>query len=96
VIERGRQIFQRADVGCPTCHAGTRFQSQGSFDVGTGALLQIPSLRGVVYRAPLLHDGCASNLMARFIECGGGDRHGHTSQLTSAELADLVQYLESL
>jgi hypothetical protein len=75
---------------------GPRYQSAGTIDVGTGEPLQIPSLRGVVYRAPFLHSGCASTLSERFGSCGGGDLHGHTSQLGAAEIADLVKYLETL
>jgi hypothetical protein len=43
-----------------------------------------------------MHDGCASTLRARFADCGGGDRHGKTSQLPGAELDDLVAFLRSL
>jgi hypothetical protein len=43
-----------------------------------------------------MHDGCAATLRDRFGACGGGDNHGHTSQLTPAELDDLIAYLESL
>ncbi len=95
-VERGRALFNRTDVGCATCHGGARFQGPGSFDVGTGAEVQVPSLRGVVYRAPLMHSGCAPDLAARFGACGGGDRHGVTSMLGAEAIADLVQYLETL
>jgi hypothetical protein len=52
-------------------------------------------------RAPFLHDGCATTLTDRFGDrrvptCGGGDLHGKTAHLTSAQIADLVAYLESL
>jgi hypothetical protein len=43
-----------------------------------------------------MHDGCAAKLLDRFGACGGGDKHGHTSQLQPAQLADLVAYLRSL
>jgi hypothetical protein len=43
-----------------------------------------------------MHDGCATTLADRFGACGGGDKHGHTSQLTAAQVADLVAYLDSL
>jgi hypothetical protein len=43
-----------------------------------------------------MHDGCAPTLADRFGACGGGDRHGHTSQLTADQVADLVAYLDSL
>jgi mono/diheme cytochrome c family protein len=93
-VFRGRQLFEQS--GCPRCHAGARFQSGGMFDVGTGEPLQVPTLRGVVYRAPYLHNGCAATLTGRFGSCGGGDAHGETSTLSPAEIADLVQYLETL
>ena len=44
-----------------------------------------------------MHDGCATTLSARFAAgCGGGDKHGVTSKLTAAGLADLGAYLQSL
>jgi hypothetical protein len=59
--------------------------------------LQVPSLRGLGLRAPFMHDGCAKTLEERFTsDCGGGDKHGHTSHLTSAEISDLTAYLRSL
>ena len=44
-----------------------------------------------------MHDGCAATLRDRFNPaCGGGDRHGVTSQLSSAQIDDLVAYLQTL
>ena len=60
------------------------------------AMVKVPSLVGVGGRAPYMHDGCAATLRDRFGACGGGDNHGHTSQLSDAELADLIAYLDSL
>jgi hypothetical protein len=65
-------------------------------DVGTGAAFQVPSLIGLAYRAPFLHHGCAPTIEDRFGDCGGGDKHGKTSMLTTSERADLVAYLKSL
>jgi cytochrome c peroxidase len=66
-------------------------------DVGTSGTFKVPSLIAVGYRAPYLHNGCAATLLDRFNPaCGGGDQHGHTSQLTPSQLSDLVAYLESL
>ena len=65
--------------------------------MGTGGLFEVPSLRGVGLRLPLLHNGCADTLEERFDPaCGGGDQHGTTSQLSATEIADLVAYLGSL
>jgi len=94
---RGKALFESAEVGCAECHAGAGIANRESHDVGTGETLQIPSLRSIEYRAPFMHDGCAPTLRARFdLACGGGDQHGHTSQLSDADLDDLVAYQRSL
>ena len=57
----------------------------------------MPSLVAIGYRTPLMHDGCAPDLRARFDPaCGGGDAHGKTSQLGSAQVDDLIAYLQTL
>jgi len=96
-VQRGRELFQSAAVGCSSCHAGSLLTDNRSVNVGTGEVLQVPALRGVSFRLPLMHDGCATSLRQRFdAACGGGDMHGHTSQLAAAELDDLIAYLETL
>jgi mono/diheme cytochrome c family protein len=96
-VDRGRDLFQSTDVGCGTCHSGPLYTNHTIVDVGTGGVFKVPSLLGVGARPPFLHDGCAATLADRFAAtCGGGDKHGHTSQLTPAQLADLVAYLDSL
>jgi hypothetical protein len=94
-VARGRALFVDPAVGCSGCHSGAAFTNNQTVDVGTGAPFQVPSLRGVAARAPYLHDGCAPTLRDRFGACGGS-RHGSTSQLTSAQIDDLVAYLETL
>ena len=61
-----------------------------------GGKFKVPSLSGSAHRAPYMHDGCAQTLMDRFVTCGGGNLHGNTSALRTDQLADLVEYLESL
>lgn len=95
-VEAGRVLFESAELGCASCHDGPRRGGVGAFDVGTGAVLEVPALVGVAYRAPFLHDGCAPTLLDRFVRCGGGDRHGKTSHLSEAQRLALVAYLESL
>jgi hypothetical protein len=95
-VERGRALFASAAVGCSACHAGAHLTNNATVDVGTGMKLQVPSLRGVGWRAPFLHTGCAPTLADRFGACGGGDQHGHTSQLQAGDVADLTAYLETL
>jgi hypothetical protein len=93
---RGKILFDDEVVGCARCHAGPLLTNNATVDVGTGALMQVPSLRSVAMRAPFLHSGCATTLRARFGPCGGGDRHGKTSHLSAAQVDDLIAYLESL
>ncbi len=98
-VVRGKALFESAETECATCHSGERLTNNRSYHVGTRSehALQVPSLVGIAYRAPFLHDGCAPTLAARFDpSCGGGEEHGRTAALSSAQIADLVAYLESL
>jgi hypothetical protein len=92
----GKQLFESPEVGCTTCHNGPHLTNDQTVDVGTGKPLQVPTLIGVGLRAPYLHDGCALTLGERFGPCGGGDAHGHTSQLSTIDVINLVTYLDSL
>jgi mono/diheme cytochrome c family protein len=96
-VARGEALFRSAETGCATCHAGPMLTDNRSYDVGTGRRFQVPPLVGLAYRAPYMHDGCAATLDDRLTDpsCGGGDRHGRTSQLTPAQRADLVAFLAS-
>lgn len=97
-VARGSQIFHDAGVGCAGCHSGPQLTTREMMDVGTGYNFKVPSLLGVGYRAPYLHDGCAPTLRERFTvpECGGGAKHGHTQQLDAGQLDDLIAYLKTL
>lgn len=97
-VMRGHDLFNADEVGCNSCHAGAKLTDNQTVDVGTGEPFQTPSLIAVVHRAPFMHTGCAETLRDRFTDtdCGGGDRHGQTSQLEPAQIDDLVAYLESL
>jgi cytochrome c553 len=96
-VARGRVIFERSDVGCATCHSGADLTNDRNEDVGTGRDFQVPSLRGVMHRAPFFHDGCAESLEQVVAgACGTLDSHGRTSSLDSIERLDLVAYLRSL
>jgi len=93
-VARGQALY--AATGCTQCHVGSLLTNNGSFDVGTGRKLQVPSLRGVAWRAPYMHDGCARTLADRFsIKCGG-TAHGATMQLNTQQISDLVSFLETM
>ncbi len=98
-IERGKAIYNDEKAACNSCHSGSKLTNNLFADVGTGKQFQVPTLMGIADRAPYMHDGCAPTLRARFDgsdACGGGDKHGVTSHLTSAQVDDLVVYLETL
>jgi mono/diheme cytochrome c family protein len=93
---RGKLLFESASVNCVSCHSGSKFTSAASVDVGTGGKFQVPSLLGVAHRLPVMHDGCAKTLRDRFRPECGGNTHGNTSQLSEAQIGDLVAFLESI
>ena len=96
-VARGQAVFTDTTHGCALCHTGAQLtDNRTNLDVGTGGTFKVPSLVGLAYTAPYLHDGCAATLADRFGSCGGGDQHGVTSTLTQAQLSDLVAYLDSL
>jgi mono/diheme cytochrome c family protein len=96
-VARGAALFRDPTVGCVGCHSGSMWTNNASVDVGTGGVFQVPTLVGIAWRPPFMHNGCAPTLRDRFTApCGGGDRHGHTSQLTPSQIDDLVAYLETL
>ncbi|MFK7988936.1 MAG: hypothetical protein AB8I08_23160 [Sandaracinaceae bacterium] len=87
---RGDAVFQSS---CASCHAGDALTDNQTVDVGTGGSFQVPSLRGVAYRAPFLHHGCADSLSALLDgDCGDGSAH----RVESADRDDLLVYLRSL
>jgi hypothetical protein len=92
---RGKALFE-GDAKCNECHNGSKLTNNKTVDVGTGLALQVPSLIGVGYRGPWIHTGCAATLRDRFDPACGGDKHGQTSQLSEAQIGDLVAYLETL
>ncbi|HEV7559505.1 MAG TPA: hypothetical protein VGO00_28710 [Kofleriaceae bacterium] len=97
-VARGKALFEDANnVGCVTCHNGPKLTNNLTVDVGTGARFQVARLVGVAQHAPFLHDGRARTLADRFDpSLGGGEKHGHTAQLSPDQLADLMAYLGSL
>jgi len=95
--ERGKALFEDPNVGCTRCHTGPAYADNRAYDVGTGMVLFTPTLLGVGTRQPLMHDGCAQTLEARFGFCGGeGDQHGTISHLDRAQTADLIAFLSTL
>jgi len=103
-VAAGLAIFQSAAAGCAGCHSGPDFtddlnhapldpMSLTSDDVFTSA--NTPALHALFDRAPFFHDGRAPDLM-NLLTRPDAAGHGDVSGLSSAQLADLVAYLETL
>ncbi len=92
---RGQTLFE-GSAGCAACHDGAKFTNNDTVNVGTGEAFQVPSLIGVGYRAPFLHDGCAASLTDRFDPSCGGTLHGNTANLGDQDFTDLAAYLGTL
>jgi len=112
----GKTIFERADVGCATCHAGEATTDGLGHDVGTESVveeqlriltaelfgeslaepvrLNTPSLRGLFYTAPYLHDGSAATLHDVLTQTA--TTMGRTDHLSDEERDALVAYLLTL
>ncbi len=101
-VERGRAIFHGTRAGCASCHHGPELTDGRIHDVGTGGRLDrfsgynTPSLRNVYHKTLLLHDGRARSLEQVLTEAHRPSKVGGTSDLSDAELADLIEYLRIL
>ncbi len=100
--QRGSKLFHDAKTACATCHKTRVLTDLKPYDVGTrnatdtAAVFDTPTLIEGWRTAPYLHDGSAATMRDVLKQSNAGDKHGRTSQLTSAQLDDLVAYLLSL
>lgn len=78
---------------CVYCHAGSRDLTQGhKWDVGTGALLEAPPLRGLEETAPYLHDGRAPTVREAMLS---HIDHVTNGPISANDAADILVYLDS-
>ena len=109
--KRGRELFQSDAVGCAKCHSGPFYTDSQSgkpsvmHDVGTGhddpgekmgPKYDTPTLLSLYRTAPYLHHGKAATLTDVLTTANKGDKHGQTSHLSKAQVADLVEFLKAL
>jgi len=98
--QRGQVLFNDPGVGCAGCHAGEALTDGRTHDVGTARAgdvdprLDTPSLRGLKFSAPYLHDGSADTLYD--VLEATATTMGYTEHLTLEEKLDLIAYLETL
>ncbi len=110
--ERGKVIFDRTRYKsgrpiprhnqCAYCHSGPKYTNRKLAYAGTfgrlddSEMVDVPHLVNAAYSAPYLHDGSAATLEELWTVFNPSDAHGVTSDLTRAEINDLVEYLKSL
>ncbi|MSR60347.1 MAG: c-type cytochrome [Planctomycetaceae bacterium] len=109
--KRGKELFFAKETRCAECHSGPYYSDSTParpfklHDVGTGAddpsekmgpQFDTPTLLGIYRTAPYLHHGKAATLEEVLTTCNAGDRHGKTSHLSAAQIADLVEFLKAL
>ena len=108
--DSGRTLFNDPGVGCATCHVPPFFTDSrlampfvkhgvgtaDSTDTDAAAGFDTPSLVGVWDSAPYLHHNLAMTLEDVLTTFNPNDEHGTTSQLTPAEIDQLVAYLKSI
>jgi DNA-binding beta-propeller fold protein YncE len=101
--KRGKSVFTKA--ACDTCHSGKFYTDLKPHDVGTKGPKDLDGDTGEFYTitltdlwrtAPYLHDGSAATLKDVLTTKNAGDKHGKTSNLTTQEIDDLVQYMLEL
>jgi YVTN family beta-propeller protein len=109
--KRGRDLFNSGETKCAECHSGPFYTDSTPsrpfrlHDVGTGGddpsekmgpQYDTPTLLGIYRTAPYLHHGKARTLEEVLTSNNRDDRHGKTSHLGAAQIADLVEFLKSL
>lgn len=95
----GKAIFESSETQCTACHSGKYLTDLEVHDVGTKDQWDIdgnyytPPLTELWRTAPYMHDGSAATVKDVLTTKNAGDTHGHTSQLTTAQLDQLAAYL---
>lgn len=101
-VQRGKALFESTATGCTTCHSGSDYTDNISWDIGTRAndvdisKFQTPVLHGLLRTAPYLHDGSMKTVEELLERVVRTDQMGKGSHLTDAEMADLAAFLKSL
>jgi cytochrome c peroxidase len=99
-VERGRALFASNEVGCVSCHSGSRHTDNKKHDVGSRAgadrstHFNTPSLAHLSGRGPWFHDGRYKTLRELLVASDG--KMGKTKHLSKGDLGALEAYLRTL
>lgn len=98
--QRGKKIF--ASAGCGKCHSGEYYTDLKGYNLGYGIgpdrgkpFITAP-LQETWRTAPYLYDGRAATMREVFTTFNKNDQHGVTTNLTTEQLDELVEYVLSL
>jgi YVTN family beta-propeller protein len=100
----GKTLFESDELECRFCHPEPFFTDNILHDVGTFLSIdttgyqgfKTPSLRNIYDTDPYLHTGNALSLQPVVAALNVNDQHGKTSQLTTGQRTDLINYLRSI
>ena len=92
---RGREIFERPEVGCALCHHGKLYADGEKHELLGFLGVKTPSLVGVAATAPYFHDGSSPTLRDVVLRARIGGK-GFTGDLSGQEIDDLVYFLHTL
>ena len=95
LAEQGREIFNRPDVACGTCHGGPIFSDKQLYNMYGLDSVKTPSLLGVAATPPYLHDG-RMNTLRQVLESARNGEMGFTGDLSAQEMDALEAYLRTL
>ena len=97
VVARGKQLFESDALGCTSCHGGALYSDSAMHELdGTLAKADTPSLVGLAASAPYYHDGSAATLEALLADRAAVHGMADMGELSKAQRADLVAFLETL
>jgi hypothetical protein len=94
-VQHGKELFERPDVGCASCHNGARMTNNSIVSMFGMSSVKVRPLVGIAASAPYLHDGAAATLHD-LLELVRDGSMGNTSNLSDADIDDLELYLRSL
>lgn len=95
-VARGKELFESVDTMCTICHTdGGRGTDGARHDVGSGQMMETPTLRFVAGTAPYFHDGRYATLR-ELLRGSSGKMGGSLDGLGDADLDALEAYLRTL
>jgi len=99
--QRGKRLFESAEVGCAGCHPAPLYTDMRKYRVKTTYSydhdeIDTPSLIEVWRTSPYLYDGRYTSIRDVLVEGEHGSVYGGVDDLTAQQVDDLVEFVLSL